>query len=632
MADFILCPVCNQEYNDPLNRRFHAQPVACPDCGPEIWLEYSNQESPERISEKDSSLELTIQLLSAGKIGAIKGLGGFHLACDAESPDAISELRRRKNRPDKPLAVMLPDLKTIREYCMVSELEAGLLTSPQRPIVLLQRKKGTTLPQGIAPGQNTIGVMLPYTPLHYLLFSSADQFPSAPYHVLVMTSANFSGNPILTQNQQVREQLADIADFYLFHDRDIHIHCDDSVIRSTGSSPKKSAAMYPIRRSRGYAPQHLSSPFNSSSVLAAGAELKNTFCLTRDGFAFVSQHIGDLKNFETNTAYQESIEHFEGLFRVQPELLVHDLHPDYLSTRYAQERSEREGIPILTCQHHHAHIASCLADNGDNGDEPVIGFSFDGIGYGDDGHIWGGEVLIADYQGYSRAGHLAYFPLPGGDLAVQEPWRTAVSLLHKADIPRENDLLPVAYAQGLDIKTPQISALSVVEHQLSTGTNSPLTSSIGRLFDGVASLIGIRHRISYEGQAAIEMEAILDPDETGSYDLDTSNDNIFHPQSMLQEILNDLRQGLSPAIISARFHNTLAELILQTALNLQNQIGISRVALSGGVWQNMSLLRLSCDKLEKADFQVLVHKQVPANDGGISLGQAVLGQYYLINN
>ena len=629
MAGFKLCPACEGQYHDPTDRRFHAQPVACPQCGPEIWLEGSSEFESSRIESGDRALILSQKLLWDGQIGAIKGLGGFHLACDAENQAAIETLRSRKNRPHKPLAVMMPDLDTVREFCNLSDEEEALLISRQRPILLLNRKPGSTLPESIAPGQNTIGVMLPYTPLHYLLFSENGHFPAAPYSVLVMTSANFSGNPILTLNADVKEKLRDIADFYLLHNRDIHIHCDDSVLRVPESTLKGLNQAYHVRRSRGFAPGPIPSPLPGKSVLAGGAELKNTFCLTKDDYAFISQHIGDLKNFETLTTFQDSISHFESLFRIQPELLVYDMHPDYLSTRYIIERGEKESIPLLPVQHHHAHIAACLADNNYTADEPVIGLAFDGFGFGDDGKAWGGEFLIADYQSYTRAGNLSYFPLPGGDLAVKEPWRTAVSLLNTSQIPLDPDLPPIVYAQSKPEVLPGVSTLKVIEEQLQGKTNIPLTSSMGRLFDGVASLIGVCHKISYEGQAAIELEALADPNESGHYTLVITEDLIFQPTQTIIEILDDLRNGVEIHLISARFHNTISELALEMALRLQNIHQLNHVALSGGVWQNMNLLKNSVNKLQKAGFKVLIHRQVPANDGGLALGQAVIGQKFL---
>jgi hydrogenase maturation protein HypF len=443
-----------------------------------------------------------------------------------------------------------------------------------------------------------------------------------------MTSANFSGNPILTRNQQVRDHLAGIADFFLLHNRDIQIHCDDTVARIPDPIQPELDQIQPVRRSRGFAPEPIFLPQPGQAILAGGAELKNTFCLVKDQYAFLSQHIGDLKNYETLTTYQESITHFESLFRIEPQVLVHDLHPDYLSTRYILERSTRENLPAVAAQHHHAHIAACLADNAYQGQEPVIGLAFDGTGFGDDGKIWGGEFLIADYHTYSRAGHLAYFPLPGGDLAIQEPWRSAVSMLKTFHIPPDPTFYPIAYAQSLPEILPGLSAFQALDHQLSSGLNSPLTSSLGRLFDGVASLLGICHKISYEGQAAIELEALADPDERGSYSLDISPELIFNPGPMITEILADLNQGCALPTISTRFHNTIAELALEISLRLRDLQHLNQVALSGGVWQNMSLLKNSHSKLRQAGFTVLMHRLVPPNDGGLALGQAVIGQKF----
>jgi hydrogenase maturation protein HypF len=629
MAGFDLCPTCRNEYQDPLDRRFHAQPVACPECGPRIWLELPPGSNLKQGLSGDPALLETQRLLSEGYIIGIKGLGGFHLACDGENPEAIQRLRERKSRPAKPLAVMMPTLEAVRKYCRVSTAEENLLSSPQRPILLLQRNPDSTLPLEIAPGQEQIGVMLPYTPLHYLLFSGSDKYPSSLYTVLVMTSANFSGNPILTENQDVIRLLSTIADAYLLHNREIHIHCDDSVARVFPVQIDPSENISAIRRSRGYAPQPIDSPFTGKSVLGTGAELKNTFCMTKNSYAFLSQHIGDLKNYETLTSFQESIVHFENMFRVAPELIIHDLHPDYLSTRYALERSEVQNIPLYPVQHHHAHIASCLADNNYQNDEPVIGLAFDGVGYGDDGAIWGGEFLIADYSEYTRVGHLDYFPLPGGDQAIREPWRTALSLLHHYDIPWDSSFHPVQHLNGLSELLPGIHSVEVLKNQLTTGTNAPLTSSLGRLFDGVASMLGICHQISYEGQAAIEFEALAREDESGAYPFEINDELIFNPGIMIRSILKDQGDGVQLPIISARFHNTLAEMVLEIALLVRQSKQLGTVALSGGVWQNMTLLKRSVLKLRSAGFQVLLHQQVPPNDGGLSLGQAVIGQKYL---
>ncbi len=629
MAGFDLCSTCSAEFQDPLDRRFHAQPVACPACGPQIWLDLPPGSRLVSGLSGDPALVETQRLLADGYTVAIKGLGGFHLACSAENPAAIRRLRERKNRPSKPLAVMMPDLESVRKYCQVSSAEEEILSSPQRPILLLRKNPDSPLPLEIAPGQDQIGVMLPYTPLHYLLFSTGASYPASPYSVLVMTSANFSGNPILTENVDIIEQLQNIADAYLLHNREIQIHCDDSVARVFSSELDPAQNIYPVRRSRGYAPQPVQSPFSGPSILGTGAELKNTFCLTKNSYAFLSQHIGDLKNYETLQSFQESIEHFEKLFRVAPELIVHDLHPDYLSTRYALDRADDQGLALYPAQHHHAHIVSCLADNQYQPDEPVIGLAFDGIGYGDDGAIWGGEFFIADYLEYNRAGHLEYFPLPGGDQAIREPWRIALALLDKYDIPWDSSLPPVVYTTTLPELLPGINPREVLKNQLSTKTNAPLTSSIGRLFDGVSSLVGVCHQISYEGQAAIEFEALASDKEQGSYPFDLSSDLIFDPGNLIRSVLTDLAGGVQLTNISARFHNTLAEMCLQTALSLKKSYQVNTVALSGGVWQNMTLITKSVLKLRSAGFQVLLHQQVPPNDGGLSLGQAVMGQKYL---
>ncbi|MEW5829947.1 MAG: carbamoyltransferase HypF, partial [Chloroflexota bacterium] len=422
MGDFPMCPDCAAEYQNPLDRRFHAQPVACPVCGPKVWLESGYG---PHTAQHDPILEARA-LLAEGRILAIKGLGGFHLACDATNAEAVAELRRRKLRVDKPFALMMPDLETVEQHCLVSEAERELLESRQRPIVLLERKPDSAIAPEVAPGQSTLGVMLPYTPLHYLLFADSIHPSSFTLHPLVMTSGNLSEEPIAYTNEEALARLAPLADAFLLHNRDIHIRCDDSVVRVVTANPiaNHQLPIYPLRRSRGYAPDPIQLPFDLPPILAVGPELKNTFCLTRDKYAFLSHHIGDMENYETLRSFEQGIEHFERLFRIRPEGLAHDLHPNYLATRYALQRAEREDLAAIAVQHHHAHIAACMADNGLTGDEPVIGVAFDGTGYGDDGAIWGGEFLLADYRGYERVAHLDYFPLPGGDAAVRHPART----------------------------------------------------------------------------------------------------------------------------------------------------------------------------------------------------------------
>jgi hydrogenase maturation protein HypF len=430
MAPFPMCDDCEREYTDPSNRRFHAQPVACPVCGPKIWLETVEDRSE---SLDNDAVIRTRNLLTEGKIVAIKGLGGFHLACDATSVEAVTELRKRKLRVDKPFALMMPDLETIEQHCTVSEAEIKLLRSVARPIVLLQRRPNSSIVKEIATGQDTVGVMLPYTPLHYLLLEKNEGFPPA----LVMTSGNLSEEPIATANEEARQRLASLADVFLMHNRDIHARCDDSVVRVFEEE------IYPIRRSRGYAPFPVKLPWDVPHLLATGSELKNTFCITNKNYAFLSHHIGDMENYETLQSFEQGVEHFERLFRVKPEAIAYDLHPNYLATKYALQRAERENLPAIGVQHHHAHIAACMAEHGLDGDSPVIGLAFDGTGYGEDGAIWGGEFLVADYESYQRPFHLEYFPLPGGDAAIKKPARTALALLWSLGLEWDEHLAPV---------------------------------------------------------------------------------------------------------------------------------------------------------------------------------------------
>ncbi len=637
MAPFKMCAYCRTEYEDPANRRFHAQPVACPQCGPTVWLETTDN-SPqlaERHHDNEAILE-TQKRLREGHILAIKGLGGFHLACDATNISAVEELRHRKLRVDKPFALMMPDLATVEQHCIVSAAERELLQSRQRPIVLIERRPDSPIAQAVAPEQNTLGVMLPYAPLHYLLFheaipqgDSAD--PHSPAPALVMTSGNLSEEPIAYSNDEARARLSGLADAFLMNDRDIHVRCDDSVVRTPAPSnapTPKQPTFYLLRRSRGYAPFPVLLPRPLPSILATGPELKNTFCLAKDRYAFLSHHIGDMENYETLRSFEEGIAHFERLFRIQPEVIACDLHPNYLATRYARQRAERDNLPALHIQHHHAHIAACMADNGLNGDEAVIGVSFDGAGYGDDGAIWGGEFLITDYRGYQRYAHLTYTPLPGGDKAIKEPWRMALSWLHTAGIAWEEDLPPVKHAtQSAYQNSPlQIDHLALLQHQLHQKTNAPPTSSVGRLFDAVAALIGIRQTVNYEAQAAIALENLADPTISDHYPFSIENQQ-FSPAPTLRALLNDLRANTPPAQMAARFHNGLAHAVIQVCTAIRNQHQLNKVALSGGVWQNMTLLKITLSLLKQENFEVLIHQQVPANDGGLALGQAMIAAY-----
>ncbi|MBS1250714.1 MAG: Carbamoyltransferase HypF [Chloroflexi bacterium] len=653
MAPFPMCPTCAGEYEDPLDRRFHAQPVACPECGPHVWLEFSEQYSvnsgqcsvdSEQLTAGDVAIRKAQTLLGEGKIVAIKGLGGFHLACDAENDRAVALLRERKNRPAKPLALMFPTPESVGLHCHVNAQERETLTSRQRPIVLLSQRDSSTISPQIAPGQNTLGVMLPYTPLHYLLFAREDQFPAPnlPYRALVMTSGNWSGEPIVTQNEDAREHLSHIADAFLLHNREIHVHCDDAVTRVVRSQVTVDSGQssvisdqssvnsgqlteMPIRRSRGYAPFPLRLSADFPSLLATGAELKNTFCLTKDNYAFLGQHIGDLKNYETLRTFEESIAHFERLFRVVPAAVVCDAHPNYLASVYARERAQRENLPLVEVQHHHAHIAACMAENDHPGREPVIGVAFDGTGYGDDGAIWGGEILLGDYDSYDRAYHLEYVPLPGGDRAIKEPWRMALSTLHALGLGWSANLSPVAHAQALEKENPAFPPLEILHRQLEEKVNTPLTSSMGRLFDAVSALVGVRQIIDYEAQAAIELEALVDPNEEESYSFPLQASGTIGLAAAFEAILTDLEQDTPIPVISARFHNGLAKMVLDVSQKVRAEQDINTVALSGGVWQNITLLERTVPLLRAAGFTVLTHQKVPPNDGGLALGQAVIG-------
>jgi hydrogenase maturation protein HypF len=627
MRDFEMCPSCKAEYTDPTNRRFHAQPIACPQCGPTVWLEYpgDDQNSPKTKTCRGSDAILkTQQLLLNGKIVAIKGLGGFHLACDATNSRAVRELRRRKLRVDKPFALMMPDIAAVEHHCEIDEADRQLLESKERPIVIVPRKGESKVDTEVSPKQNTLGIMLPYTPLHYLLFAPPDNTISAPgkkrfdkMPPLVMTSGNISEEPIAIDNDEAKERLSGLADAFLLHDRPIRTRCDDSVVRTFQGHT------FPLRRSRGYAPFPVYLPSKSPEILATGAELKNTFCIVRDRYAFLSHHIGDMENYETYHSFEDSITHYESLFRIKPVAIAYDLHPNYLATRYATERSHREGLSSFGVQHHHAHIASCMAENGLSADKPVIGVAFDGTGYGDDGAIWGGEFLLADYRGYQRLCHLKYFPLPGGDASIRKPARTSLALLWAANIEWDTQLSPVSSLCAEE--------LSILKSQLKLKINTPLTSSIGRLFDAVASICGIRQIVNYEAQAAIEFEALASPDEYGEYDflINPANDQDkdstqIDVAPLLEGVISDLNHHVQIPKISAKFHHTIAKMVFEVCANIRENTGINQVVLSGGVWQNLILLNSTIQMLKSDHFIVLTHHQVPTNDGGLALGQAAV--------
>ncbi|HSL31743.1 MAG TPA: carbamoyltransferase HypF [Anaerolineales bacterium] len=619
MAAFPMCPDCEREYNDPADRRFHAQPVACPVCGPEVTFE---RLKVGKLAASSDAVTEACDALANGEIVAIKGLGGFHLACDATNAAAVKELRDRKLRVDKPFAVMMRDFATVESHCLVSVVEQSLLFSAAHPIVLLKRKPESNIVQEVAPKQDWIGVMLPYTPLHYLLFADNN----VRFTALVMTSGNLSEEPIATGNDEARQRLATLADAFLVHNRDIHIRCDDSVVRVFDDRPSTSDdvarsmvddawSIYPIRRSRGYAPFPVKLPFDAPQILAAGSELKNTFCITNKNYAFLSHHIGDMENYETLQSFIQGVEHFETLFRVQPEAIAYDLHPNYLATRYALERAERENLAAIGIQHHHAHIAACMAEHGLDGTPPVIGIAFDGTGYGEDGAIWGGEILIAEYRSYQRRFHLEYFHLPGGDAAIRKPARTALALLWSLGLDWHEELRPVA-----DLSAEE---QVILRTQLGKKINTHLTSSVGRLFDAAAALAGVRQVVNYEGQAAIELEALADPAEAGEYLFELDQDQI-RVRAAFETLIHDVMIGIQPSQISARFHNGLASCVLEICSRIRFETGINQVALSGGVWQNITLIGRTLSLLEKGGFRVYLHREVPTNDGGLSLGQAVI--------
>ena len=610
MASFEMCPECQREYDDPSDRRFHAQPNACPLCGPRVRL--LDRFGHELHAKPEDPILRTARMLRGRAIVAVKGLGGYHLACDPFDERAVRTLRGRKVRQDKPFALMARNLQQARELCYTTPEEEELLLSQARPIVLLERREDCDVAEDVAPRQSTLGIMLAYTPLHHLLLADA-RIP------LVMTSGNNSDEPIAYRDEEAFERLGDIADFFLVHDRPIHMRTDDSVARVARGET------YPIRRSRGYAPSPLRVAQDfQRHVLACGGELKNTFCVAKDGHVFVSHHIGDLENFETLTSFREGIEHFCGLFDVRPELVAHDLHPEYLSTKHARELEE-SGLPAVGVQHHHAHVASCLADNGRPDDETVIGVALDGTGYGTDGAVWGGEFFEGSLEsGFARRGHLEYAPLPGGSAAVRQPWRMALAQLVSLYGEEEAVKLPLAAVRRAGERNVRLIA-RLVEHKL----NTPPTSSAGRLFDAVAALVGVpgTERTTYEGQAAVELELAADGHASRGYAfrLHAGNDGwVVETHAIIRGVVEDLLSGREAGEISSKFHRTMAELVVAGCEEIRKAGGPTTVALSGGTFQNMLLLNQANNQLEEKGFAIYKHKRVPANDGGLALGQAIL--------
>ncbi|MBW2265477.1 MAG: carbamoyltransferase HypF [Deltaproteobacteria bacterium] len=599
MKQFKMCPACQTEYDDPGNRRFHAQPNACWDCGPivRMW----DREKQEVYA--DDPIGHARALLKEGKIVAVKGLGGFHLAVDATNNEAVKRLRERKHREEKPLAVMVAKLEHIKQFARVSEGEKQLLNSIQRPIVLLEKLANDKIAEEVSPRNRNYGVMLAYTPLHYLLLQGDE------LSALVMTSANISEEPIAIDNGEAFEHLRNIADYFLNHNRDIYLRSDDSITRVVDEIPRQ------IRRSRGYVPIPTFVKDALEPILACGAEWKNTICLTRGDQAFLSQHIGDLENLETLNFFEMTVNHLKRILEIEPEIIAYDLHPDYLSTQYALKQTSMVRIGI---QHHHAHVVSAMAENGLTG--PVIGIALDGTGYGTDGHIWGGEVMVVEPHRFERYGHFAYVPMPGGAAAIKKPWRMAVSSLYDAFGEAFIEMnLPF-------LKSIPKERLKILIAMIEKGVNTPLTSSCGRLFDSVAALTGVRNYVAYEGQAAVELEAMADGDMERVYPFEirkTSDVEQFLTEPIIRAVAEDVREGCSQGLISATFHNTLVALFLEVCQRARTTHGLSQVVLSGGCFQNARLLVQLTRALETDGFEVYGQAAVPCNDGGIALGQAV---------
>jgi hydrogenase maturation protein HypF len=596
MAAFPMCALCRAEYENPADRRHHAEPTACPDCGPRVWMT-----TPDGASvHQEDPIEAARRALRAGLILAVKGLGGFHLAVNARDALAVDRLRRHKRREEKPLAVMVRDLDQARLLAEIGEEEEALLTSPERPIVLLRRHDDAPVAPCVAPHHAELGIMLPYTPLHVLVLEE----PSPP---LVMTSGNRSDEPIVTGNDEARDRLGKIADMFLLHDREIVTRADDSVVRHVAGAPRM------LRRSRGFVPAPIVAPCDMGRILATGADLKNTVCVTSGDRAHLSQHIGDLEDARALEFHEQAARHLTDLVGVTVEAIAHDLHPEYHSTRRAHAQIE---VATIAVQHHHAHVAAVMAEYGLDGE--VIGVAWDGTGLGDDGTIWGGEWLVASPAAYRRAAHLSNVPLPGGDIAVKEPWRAALGHLHAAGVSRDRYAGHCPPGSGT-------RAVDPVLDMIASGTNSPLTSSIGRLFDAVASLVGIRDTISYEGQAAMLLEAISDMRSEGVYPieiLEREDRLVLDAGAIVRGVLADLEAGTERSVIGGRFHRTLLRALTTICVRVSGDTGLDRVVLSGGCFQNRLLVEGAVSALEQAGLAVFVPSSVPVNDGGIALGQA----------
>lgn len=595
MSGFALCRRCAAEYHDPTDRRFHAQPIACPDCGPSLWFD-----SPAGRTQGPGAVAATQLALADGALVAVKGIGGYHLACVVDDESVVRRLRARKSRGSKPFAVLVRDLAQARRYAFVDDTEAAVLTGPARPIVLLRRRPAAPVAEAVAPGNPLIGLMLPYSPVHHLLLAG-------PLDALVMTSANRSEEPICFTEEDAAQRLWQLCDAVLDHDRPIHVPCDDSVVRV------RKGGELPIRRSRGYAPLPIALGIDGPPVLAVGGELKNTCCLTDGSRAYLSGHIGDMARYETLRAFEQAVGQLSEI-RGRPARLAADLHPGYHTRAWAERH--REGRPLDLVQHHHAHVVSLLAEHGRLG-EPIVGVAFDGTGYGCDGTVWGGEILILgrDSHRFRRAGQLRPVPLPGGDAAVRNPWRMALSQLRQAGVAWDADLAPVLAATTDELR--------LLRSLLDTGTACVPCSSMGRLFDAVASLLGVRHRIDYEGQAAVELEALAQTAPAPApLEFATRADAMIDPAPMVRAMVAGLRDGVPPAALAAGFHRAVADAVAGLVCRVAGPTRL--VGLTGGVFQNALLIQHCLNRLHDRGFEVLTHRLVPPNDGGLALGQAAV--------
>ena len=617
MSTFAMCERCAAEYHDPANRRFHAQPIACPDCGPSLFF----RTRAGKVNGSDAALAATQRALAAGEVVAIKGIGGYHLACTADDEAVVAALRARKARGAKPFAMLVRDLEVARRYAYVDDAEAAVLSGPARPIVLLRRRprnKSAPVADAVAPGSPLLGLMLPYSPIHHLLLAAVPGATERVPDPLVLTSANRTDAPICFTDDDAAERLSALCDAVLEHNRPIHVPCDDSVVRVVRD--REGARELPIRRSRGYAPLPVDIGRAGPAVLAVGGELKNTFCLTDGSRAYMSGHIGDMATWETLRAFERAVDQLSEI-RGRPARMAADLHPGYHTRSWAERHAG--DLPLDLVQHHHAHVVSLLAEHGRIG-EPIVGVSFDGTGYGCDQTIWGGEVLAlgTDSHRFVRVGHLLPVPLPGGDAAVRNPWRMALSQLWMAGIDWTPDLAPVAAATEDELR--------LTRSQLESGVGCVPCSSMGRLFDAVASLLGVRHRIDYEGQAAIELEALAESalENLGnlgigpSLPLTVRADGVIDPATMVQALVAALYAGTQPAPLAAAFHEAVVDAVAKVVSRVAG--GVRLVGLTGGVFQNVLLLRACRQRLQLAGFEVLTHHTVPPNDGGLALGQAAI--------